>query len=326
MEKLRDLGELVEETREKLKDFYPLKEVDLSQEFKDAYADYIAITGNSIEYTMRTAIVTNSSGQKIYLPNQWFVLATYPVELVKEIVKYRTCTETILSENNAVFMDLVSKPNEYKKEIYKSLEQQSNADIFTLFENMTHAYLQNNTDNSDVIVHNQEMIKKFVTNKDWWLGGKGIERPSDFYVSSVLGVLNLVNASQSYVATITYAYVMDNNLFDSLHHMCVTNDRDDNCIDMIDAVKKDYSVDELGHILQQMYNTAEKNMQVASIHMFGMKYAQAIIDGDIRIKEIIDAAGINESYSAEINKGLNIYRCLKNNIYGISVTERLILQ
>ena len=92
----------------------------------------------------------------------WIRASKKDFELVKEIVKYRTCTETILSENNAVFMDLVSKPSEYKKEIYKSLEQQSNADIFTLFENMTHAYLQNNTDNSDVIVHNQEMIKKFV--------------------------------------------------------------------------------------------------------------------------------------------------------------------
>ena len=58
--------------------------------------------------------------------------------------------------------------------------------------------------------------------------GKGIERTNDFYVSPILSVLNLVNASQSYVATITYAYVNDANLYAELETI---TDADEECND-----------------------------------------------------------------------------------------------
>lgn len=72
------------------------------------------------------------------------------------------------------------------------------------------------------------MLYKFVSNDKWWLGGKGIERTNDFYVSPILSVLNLVNASQSYVATITYAYVNDANLYAELETI---TDADEECND-----------------------------------------------------------------------------------------------
>lgn len=75
---------------------------------------------------------------------------------------------------------------------------------------------------------NCELLYKFVSNDKWWLGGKGIERTNDFYVSPILSVLNLVNASQSYVATITYAYVNDANLYAELETI---TDADEECSD-----------------------------------------------------------------------------------------------
>ena len=70
-----------------------------------------------------------------------------------------------------------------------------------------------------------------------------------------------------------------------------------------------------------MYSNAEDKMQVASIHIFGIKYGKNIIEKEFRALEIIKAAGLNESYSTELQKALNIYRCLNKNLYGISISD-----
>ena len=84
---------------------------------------------------------------------------------------------------------------------------------------------------------------------------------------------------------------------------------------------KKFTVDELGTILKEMYGNAEDKMQVASIHIFGIKYGKNIIENEFKAPDIIKAAGLNESYSTELQKALNIYRCLNKNTYGISISE-----
>ena len=83
---------------------------------------------------------------------------------------------------------------------------------------------------------------------------------------------------------------------------------------------KKFTVDELGSILKEMYGNAEDKMQVASIHIFGIKYGRNIIENEFKAPDIIKAAGLNGSYSTELQKALNIYRCLNKNTYGISIS------
>lgn len=83
---------------------------------------------------------------------------------------------------------------------------------------------------------------------------------------------------------------------------------------------KKFTVDELGTILKEMYGNAEDKMQVASIHIFGIKYGKNIIENEFKAPDIIKAAGLNESYSTELQKALNIYRCLNKNTYGIFIS------
>ena len=70
-----------------------------------------------------------------------------------------------------------------------------------------------------------------------------------------------------------------------------------------------------------MYSNAENKMQVASIHIFGIKYGKNIIQNAFKSLDIVKAAGINESYSTELQKALNIYRCLEQNSYGIYISD-----
>lgn len=84
---------------------------------------------------------------------------------------------------------------------------------------------------------------------------------------------------------------------------------------------KEFTIQELGSILQEMYSNAEDRMQVASIHIFGIKYGKNIIEKEFRAPDIIKAAELNESYSTELQKALNVYRCLNKNLYGISISD-----
>lgn len=212
---LQDLGELVEKTKSAVQTEFSYEDVSLSKGFRDAFAKNISAGGNTIEYLKNTAIITTSAGLKVYLPNQWFVLATYPVELIKEIIKYRNYTEKVIDDNESVFLGSNGKILE-KKEIYKNLKSPDGIDFSGKFKQIMKDYLLSLGQQEDIANRNCELLYKFVSNDKWWLGGKGIERTNDFYVSPILSVLNLVNASQSYVATITYAYVNDGDLYAEL--------------------------------------------------------------------------------------------------------------
>ena len=82
---------------------------------------------------------------------------------------------------------------------------------------------------------------------------------------------------------------------------------------------KEYTLQQLGTILKDMYDNAEDKMQVASIHIFGIKYGKNILEKSFRAPDIIKESGLNDSYSTELQKALNIYRCLNKNTYGISI-------
>lgn len=82
--------------------------------------------------------------------------------------------------------------------------------------------------------------------------------------------------------------------------------------------RDNYTIEELASILKEMYNNAKSSGQVAAIHMFGFKYGDVIIRNSFSQKSLITLAGIRDSYFAELNKGINIYRSVKKNEYGVS--------
>ena len=66
----------------------------------------------------------------------------------------------------------------------------------------------------------------------------------------------------------------------------------------------DYSEEDLAEILKEMYvNSTEK---VVSIHLFGIKYGFLIEEKQFNRNRIIQLAGINDSYIAELNKGISL--------------------
>lgn len=79
-------------------------------------------------------------------------------------------------------------------------------------------------------------------------------------------------------------------------------------------IKREYTLEELGAILKDMYDNAESGKQVAMIYIFVFKYGEHLVD-IYKSSEIIAAAGLNASYYAEVDKAYNIYRFASKKRY-----------
>lgn len=247
------------------------------------------IDSASITYSRYTCIVHASSGLNIYFPNQWFFIAAYFSDYYKLLTEYKS----------KVYLVLNIKGEEGKNKIKECVNNVEYAvDLF------------------DKIGYNEpdkEYLIKFLSDYNWWSGAKGIER-GDFYVSPILSLANLVNASQSYVAELCKFLSENDEALEILKKELSIPTSDTNSI-IKRQLKDSYSKEELGDILANMYKTIGSN----GIHLFGIKYGQFLLD--YSLSEIISLADLSESYSRELSKMRGLYNLIKENKYGICFYE-----
>ena len=171
MEELRDLKQIYDLAVEKFST-YSGRDLVLPQPFKDAVSE---INNNTISYNRYSAIIETRGVQNgvlsIYLPNQWFYIASYFTDFYNELQNYKRVALTIFSKERLKELNGKNLTNEEVVLVGK-----------LPFSEVSKAYLV-----------------KFVTDYLWWGGAKTIDR-GDFYVSPILSAAKLVNASQSFVA------------------------------------------------------------------------------------------------------------------------------
>lgn len=181
----------------------------LPQSFKD----YVKQIGNcSMVYNDYSAIATSTSKPYpiTYIPNQWFYVAFYFVDYIDEVNSYRSAAMEAFqkelsaansnSEKEAVFVKL--KSTEMKtnvEERFRSLNKYSEEEI--------------------------DYLTKYVTDYDWWSGGKAICR-GDSAVSPVLGMANVVNQNSTFIAEICKYLSSDRTAYYILEYpeaICIHN-------------------------------------------------------------------------------------------------------
>jgi len=84
-------------------------------------------------------------------------------------------------------------------------------------------------------------------------------------------------------------------------------------------VNQNYTLEELGQILSDMYNNAEN--KTTAIHMFGIKYGEIIKKNNYTAVSLIAAANMQDSYHVEVSKGVRIYESIKGNEFGVRFAE-----
>lgn len=80
-----------------------------------------------------------------------------------------------------------------------------------------------------------------------------------------------------------------------------------------------FSEQELGDTLRNMYKAGNNNhSQVASIHLFGLKYGQNIRANKLSVKNIVSRAGLSDNYIVEIYKGVKLSELISQNSFGMA--------
>ena len=171
MEELRDLQQIYSLAAGRFNQ-YEGKDFVLPSVFKEQVSE---INSNTIVYNKYSAIIETRGNQNgvlnIYLPNQWFYIASYFTDFYNELQRYKKEALKVVS-----------------KERLKDLNGQK------LSEEEMRKIGQLPLDDKS-----KSYLIRFMTDYSWWFGAKTIDR-GDFYVSPILNSARLVNASQSFVA------------------------------------------------------------------------------------------------------------------------------
>lgn len=183
MEQLRNLQQLYITAANRFNN-YDGKDFILPQSFKDQVSE---IYSGKITYNDYSAIIITSTGQNIFLPNQWFYIASYFTDLYNELQKYKEYALKITSRDRLKEL----KGNHLTNEETSTLNKLP-------ISNESKTFLLN-----------------FITDYDWWYGAKTIDR-GDFYVSPILSSARLVNVTQSYIADLCAFLADKHNLVDTI--------------------------------------------------------------------------------------------------------------
>lgn len=170
MEELRNLQQIYSLAAGKFNQ-YDGNDFVLPLTFKEQVKE---INGNSVTYNNYSAIIQTKGYQRgflnIYLPNQWFYMASYFTDFYNELIRYKKYALKVTTKERLKVLDKGSL----------SVEEENS--LLSLDLNDT----------------SKNNLRLFITNYNWWHGAKTIDR-GDFYVSPILACACLVNASQSYV-------------------------------------------------------------------------------------------------------------------------------
>ena len=164
---LTDLSILASSVQKRYHNSFTSRDCHLPIDFKEHFKKFNY--NDVIEYLDYSLVVHASSSLKIYIPNQWIYIAYFFVEYYRMIRAYKEKVSSLMSKD-----DMKACANNAEK-ARALLAHYSASD--------------------------KEYLIKFLSDYTWWGGGKTIDR-NDYYVSPILSLAGLVNASQSYIADI----------------------------------------------------------------------------------------------------------------------------
>lgn len=164
---LTDLSLLAASVQKRYQECFIPKDCHLPENFKEHFKKFNY--NDLIEYFEYSLVVHASSSLNIYIPNQWIYIAYFFVDYYRMIKAYKEKVSSLM----------------LKEDIKACANNEEKA------RNILFRY------NGD----DKEFLIKFLSDYSWWAGGKTLDR-NDYYVSPILSLAGLVNASQSYIADI----------------------------------------------------------------------------------------------------------------------------
>lgn len=278
-----------------------IPEIILSSQIRKRLKDVFEKEEKTVRIYRATSIV-QPDNNFVFFSNHWYYLAILCIKFARALYPYCEFFDENIRNNQEITRDIAA--GEF-----------NNRSFVNLFDND---------------IDKERMIKFIKGGSDFRPGKallnnpdeKGVKTRSckDIFGSCVLKKLAVPDASSGYLGTVIYYLAQHPNLYSDLeteiNAIIQANKGKEIIIDnTIEEIK--YSIDDLSDILREMYSHSKDSGQVAAIHMFAFKYGKYIIENKFSLNEIIIKSGIKNSFNAELNKGLNIYRSVNDNEYGV---------
>ena len=197
---LKNLHSLIRNSALTYMNEFVWQDIQLTEEFKRTYEEYLQSNRYDVEFLGSTAVITSPSAKYIFVPNQWFVMASYTVDVYEELCRYKDYFKKVAERLN-------KRPDSYAK----LLRDSASASYRNEFTVCAREVFSSFCSDDAMVEESATRLWRFVNDYSWWSGQKTIDR-GYFYVSVILNMLNLVNASQGYVADIVNAYANDYEL------------------------------------------------------------------------------------------------------------------
>ena len=197
---LKNLHSLIRNSALTYMNEFVWQDIQLTEEFKRTYEEYLQSNRYDVEFLGSTAVITSPSAKYIFVPNQWFVMASYTVDVYEELCRYKDYFKKVAERLN-------KRPDSYAK----LLRDSASASDRNEFTGCAREVFSSFCSDDAMVEESATRLWRFVNDYSWWSGQKTIDR-GDFYVSVILNMLNLVNARQGYVADIVNAYANDYEL------------------------------------------------------------------------------------------------------------------
>lgn len=241
MGKLKDLHKLGELLRTEFEDVFTPDDVELPNSFKDSVKE---LGGYKYDY-QRYLVHIYSDDLHGYIPNQWFIIASFFVDYYNEVKNYKAllveeltyCGLTKTEDRKAIMSMYSTEIGKKPKEI--SFDQHKRETVAKVRQHISDVLCND----SRIDDNDKEYLIRFVSDYDWWYGGKTIDR-GDFYVSPILALSKVVNASHSYIADICKSFAESKLISDTLKDWYTIGF----------AKSNDYYISSSNqHILQQIY-------------------------------------------------------------------------
>lgn len=188
---LKDLNQLAIDSQHKFFN-YEKEEVALDNNFKTRYSE-LYHSNEKISFAQYTTVVETSSNLTITFPNQWFYIASYFIDFLVALKKYK------------YYFNVIFQGVHDTKEIIKSIK-----DLGVVPEDVKVKISNTFTEISDI-----DFFIRFLSDYNWWYGSKTIDR-GDYYVSPILSLAKVVNVTQSYIADIAYRLSEHSDLLELL--------------------------------------------------------------------------------------------------------------
>lgn len=219
---LRNLNDLAAQLQTQFAQGFVADDVELPEYFKQnvkGYGDY--------KFSYRKYMVhLKSSALDGYIPNAWFFIASFFVDYYNEVQKYKELLIKTLKDcgitDKGKRDEILSRYPKLVDIKYKALNKsEKNQEGYSKCQEDASREMESDIDkvlsHANLSENNKKLLEKFVSDYRWWYGGKTIDR-GDFYVSPILTLSNVVNASHSYIAELCKFLAEETKIAAMLRH------------------------------------------------------------------------------------------------------------